>query len=103
MKKNTQRCRPTNFKLLHQQKVWMQIRLLPMEQSDQHPNRLHASQNQSHDRRLRLAPVLKTIFHQCVISFTCSRSNSDGSVSTDDSATEFSWLTVDKYWDQEVL
>ena len=28
----------------------------------------------------RLAPVLKTIFHQCVISFTCSQSNSDGSV-----------------------
>ena len=28
----------------------------------------------------RLAPVLKTIFHQCVISYTCSQSNSDGSV-----------------------
>ena len=27
-----------------------------------------------------LAPVLKTIFHQCVISYTCSQSNSDGSV-----------------------
>ena len=25
----------------------------------------------------RLAPVLKTIFHQCVISYTCSQSNSD--------------------------
>ena len=28
----------------------------------------------------RLAPVLKTVFHQCVISYTCSQSNSDGSV-----------------------
>ena len=28
---------------------------------------------------IRLAPVLKTIFHQCVI-YTCSQSNSDGSV-----------------------
>ena len=28
----------------------------------------------------RLAPVLKTIFHQCVISNTCSQSNSDGSI-----------------------
>ena len=28
----------------------------------------------------RLAPVLKTIFHQCVIPYTCSQSNSDGSV-----------------------
>ena len=28
----------------------------------------------------KLAPVLKTIFHQCVISYTCSQSNSDGSV-----------------------
>ena len=28
----------------------------------------------------RLAPVFKTIFHQCVISYTCSQSNSDGSV-----------------------
>ena len=27
----------------------------------------------------RLAPVLKTIFHQCVISYTCSQSNSDDS------------------------
>ena len=31
---------------------------------------------------IRLAPVLKTIFRQCVISYTCSHSNSDGSVST---------------------
>ena len=29
---------------------------------------------------VRLAPVLKTIFHQCVISYTCSLSYSDGSV-----------------------
>ena len=28
----------------------------------------------------RLTPVLKLIFHQCVISYTCSQSNSDGSV-----------------------
>ena len=28
----------------------------------------------------RLAPVRKTNFHQCVISHTCSQSNSDGSV-----------------------
>ena len=28
----------------------------------------------------RLAPVLKTIFHQCVISYTCSQPYSDGSV-----------------------
>ena len=29
---------------------------------------------------IRLAPVLKTIFHQCVISYTCSQSKSNGSV-----------------------
>ena len=29
---------------------------------------------------IRLAPVLKTIFHQCVILYTCSQSYSDGSV-----------------------
>ena len=29
--------------------------------------------------RGRLAPVLKTIFHQCVTSYTCSQSYSDGS------------------------
>ena len=28
----------------------------------------------------RLAPVLKTIYHQCVISYICSQSYSDGSV-----------------------
>ena len=28
----------------------------------------------------RLAPILKTSFHQCVISYTCSHSNSDHSV-----------------------
>ena len=31
-------------------------------------------------RYSRLALVLKTVFHQCVISYTCSQSNSDGSV-----------------------
>ena len=30
-------------------------------------------------RVTRLAPVLKIIFHQYVISYTCSQSNSDGS------------------------
>ena len=30
--------------------------------------------------RFRLAPVLKTIYHHCVISYTCSQSYSDGSV-----------------------
>ena len=38
----------------------------------------------------RLAPVLKTIFHQCVISYTCSQSNSDGSVLS----SELDWLQV---------
>ena len=28
----------------------------------------------------RLTPVLKTNFHLCVMSYTCSQSNSDGSV-----------------------
>ena len=28
----------------------------------------------------RLAPVIKTIFHQCVISYSCSQTNSGGSV-----------------------
>ena len=30
--------------------------------------------------KVRLVPVLKTIFHQCVISYTHSQSNSDSSV-----------------------
>ena len=30
--------------------------------------------------KVRLAPVLKTIFQQCVISYTGNQSNSDGSV-----------------------
>ena len=30
--------------------------------------------------KIRLAPVLKTTFHQSVISYTCSQSYSDGSV-----------------------
>ena len=29
---------------------------------------------------IRLAPVLKTIFHLYVISYTCSQSNSEGSI-----------------------
>ena len=29
---------------------------------------------------VRLAPVLQTIFHQCVISYSCSQSNSNGFV-----------------------
>ena len=40
----------------------------------------------------RLAPALQTIFHQCVISYTCSQSNSDGSVKTEPS--ELDWLKV---------
>ena len=40
----------------------------------------------------RLAPVLKTIFHQCVISYyTCSQSNSDGSVLE---PSELDWLQI---------
>ena len=39
----------------------------------------------------RLAPVLKTIFHQCVLSYTCSQSNSDGSESE---PSELDWLQV---------
>ena len=30
--------------------------------------------------RDKLAPVLKTFFHQCVTSYTCSQSYSDGSI-----------------------
>ena len=41
---------------------------------------------------LRLAPVLKTIFHQCIISYTYSQSNSDGSVLTEPSKLD--WLQV---------
>ena len=37
-------------------------------------NRIYGSKNG------RLAPVLKTIFHQCATSYTYSQSNSDGSV-----------------------
>ena len=42
---------------------------------------------------IRLAPVLKTIFHQCVISYTCSQSNSDGSVLKKE-PSELDWLQV---------
>ena len=41
----------------------------------------------------RLAPVLKTTFHQCVISYTCSQSNSDGSVLKTE-PSELDWLQV---------
>ena len=36
--------------------------------------------NNTNSLLFRLAPVLKTIFHQCVISYTCSQSYPDGSV-----------------------
>ena len=43
----------------------------------------------------RLVPVLKTIVHQCVISYTCSQSNSDGSVlSLKTEPSELDWLQV---------
>ena len=34
----------------------------------------------TYNKDIRLAPVLNIIFHQCVITYTCSQSNSDGSV-----------------------
>ena len=46
----------------------------------------------------RLAPVLKTIFHQGVISYTCSQSNPDGSILRNGSTgiitepSELDWL-----------
>ena len=40
----------------------------------------------------RLAPVLKIIHHQCVISYTCSKSNSGGCVLTEPS--DLDWLQV---------
>ena len=43
----------------------------------------------------RLVPVLKTIVHQCVISYTCGQSNSDGSVlSLKTEPSEVDWLQV---------
>ena len=39
----------------------------------------------------RLAPVLKTSFHLCVISYTCSQSNSDSSKTE---LSELDWLQV---------
>ena len=42
-------------------------------------------------RECRLAPVLKTIFHQCVMPYTCSQSISDGSVTE---PSELDWLQV---------
>ena len=43
--------------------------------------------------KCRLAPALKTIFHQCVISYICSQSNSDGSVLKTE-PSELDWLQV---------
>ena len=42
---------------------------------------------------LRLATVLKTTFHQWVISYTCSQSNSGGSVFLTESS-KLAWLQV---------
>ena len=42
----------------------------------------------------RLAPVLITIFHQGVVSYTCSQSNSDGSVLRKTEPSELDWLQV---------
>ena len=44
-----------------------------------------------HRQMTRLAPVHKTIFHQCVISHTCSQSNSDGSVLWTGSTSNFTY------------
>ena len=41
--------------------------------------KLRGQEMQVQVNNYRLAPVLKIIFHQCVI-YTCSQSNSDGSV-----------------------
>ena len=41
----------------------------------------------THCLRPRLAPVLKTIFHQCVMLYTFSQSYSDGSVLRTDSTS----------------
>ena len=43
---------------------------------------------------IRLAPVLKIIFHRCVISYTCSQSYSDGSVLRKTEPSELDWLQV---------
>ena len=45
-----------------------------------HEYSIRAGNDQTRQSLRRLAPVLKTIFHQCVISYTCSQSYSDGSV-----------------------
>ena len=60
-----------------------------------HKNSKDAKLNKAgnHNTYLRLAPVLKTIFHQSVISYTCSQSNSDGSV-LKQSHQELDWLQV---------
>ena len=41
---------------------------------------INLRENSSNKDKCRLASVLKTIFHQCVISYTCSQSYSNGSV-----------------------
>ena len=40
----------------------------------------------------RLAPVLKTIFHQYVISYTCNQSNSGGSNQSHQSKTGYKYI-----------
>ena len=42
----------------------------------------------------RLAQVLKTSFRQCVISYSCSQSNSIGSVLRQTEPPELDWLQV---------
>ena len=42
----------------------------------------------------RLAQVLKTSFRQYVISYSCSQSNSDGSVLRQTESPELDWLQV---------
>ena len=49
----------------------------------------------------RLAPVLKTIFHQCVILYTCSQSYSDGSVLKQSHQSVAD--TGDKDWSQSTV
>ena len=54
----------------------------------------------------RLAPVLQTIFHQCVILYTCSQSYSDGSIRVS-LATSIRYDTLMKHcfkdWSQSSL
>ena len=61
---------------------------------------LHRCKLYLHYHLTRQAPVLKTIFHQCVISNTCSQSNTNGSVRLATSIwyktepSQFDWLQV---------